>query len=155
MTAEPTLADDEARLAEIAAELAALLHEQVPGWMRRRARSILPGIDPARLETTLADTMEALGPELERILAADVDAGVGTPLAAIRAATGGVTRLLLDCGAVASDRDAFDVRAFPDDLFGLGPASFADIDQGLHEPGLRWGAARAHVHLRRRRELER
>lgn len=155
MNAEPTLADDEDRLAEIAAELARLLRERVPGWLRRRAESIVPGIDPGRLEATLAATMEALGPELDRILSADVDAGAGTPLAAVRAATGDVTRLLVDCGAAVPARDAFDARAFPDDLFGFGPAAFADIDPRLHEPGLRWGAARAHVHLRRRRELDR
>lgn len=155
MDAEPTLADDEDRLAEIAAELASMLRERVPGWLRRRAESIVPGIDPGRLEATLAATMEALGPELDRILSADVDAGAGTPLAAVRAATGDVTRLLVDCGAAVPARDAFDARAFPDDLFALGPAAFADIDPGLHEPGLRWGAARAHVHLRRRRELDR
>ena len=38
-------------------------------------------------------------------------------------------------------------------LLGLvGPAAFSDVDEDLHEPGLVWGAARAHVHLRRRRE---
>jgi hypothetical protein len=99
--------------------------------------------------------MEALIPELERVLTADVDAGAGSPLAVIRAATGGVTRLLVDSGAVVPRRDEFDVRTFPDDLFGFGPAAFTDIDPALHEPGLVWGAARAHVHLRRRRELDR
>ena len=32
------------------------------------------------------------------------------------------------------------------------PASFADLDPTLAELGLRWGAAKAHVVLRRRRE---
>ena len=31
------------------------------------------------------------------------------------------------------------------------PATFADVDPALHEPGLVWGAAKAHVHLARRR----
>ncbi len=30
--------------------------------------------------------------------------------------------------------------------------SFADLDPALHEPGLVWGAAKAHVFLRHRRE---
>ena len=42
-------------------------------------------------------------------------------------------------------------RAFPDDVYDLAPASFADVDPALHEPGLVWGAAKAHVHLARRR----
>jgi hypothetical protein len=38
---------------------------------------------------------------------------------------------------------------FPDDDYGLTPASFADIDPALAEPGLAWGAAKAWVHRRR------
>ena len=40
---------------------------------------------------------------------------------------------------------------FPDDDYDLSPATFADIDESLHEPGLVWGAAKAHVVLTRRR----
>ena len=36
-----------------------------------------------------------------------------------------------------------------DDVYGLAPASFADVDQSLYEPGLEWGAAKAHAHLTR------
>jgi hypothetical protein len=43
------------------------------------------------------------------------------------------------------------MRSFPDDVYDLTPASFADVDPALHEPGLVWGAAKAHVHLARRR----
>ena len=38
-------------------------------------------------------------------------------------------------------------RNFPDDVYDLSPATFADVDPALHEPGLVWGAAKAHVHL--------
>jgi hypothetical protein len=155
VNAEPTLADDQARLAEIAGELAALLERSVPDWLRRCASAVVPDLAPGPLDATVAATMDVLVPELRRVLSADVDAGAGSPLAAIRAATGGVTQLLVDQGATAPPRDEFDVRAFPDDLFGFGPAAFADIDPTLHEPGLVWGAARAHVHLRRRREFDR
>jgi hypothetical protein len=48
-------------------------------------------------------------------------------------------------------RDEFSLRNFPDDVYDLTPASFADVDPELHEPGLLWGAAKAHVHLARRR----
>jgi hypothetical protein len=48
-------------------------------------------------------------------------------------------------------RDEFSERNFPDDTYDLTPASFADVDPSLHEPGLEWGAAKAHVHLARRR----
>ena len=41
--------------------------------------------------------------------------------------------------------------SFPDDPYDLTPGSFADVDPSLHEPGLVWGAAKAHVVLARRR----
>lgn len=96
--------------------------------------------------------MRELAPRLTRVLTADVDAGAGSPLATIREATGRLSAVLVESGARPVQRDAFDEQAFPDDVFALGPASFADIDETLQEPGLMWGAARAHVHLRRRRE---
>jgi hypothetical protein len=51
-------------------------------------------------------------------------------------------------------RDEFSVRSFPDDAYDLSPASFADVDPALHEPGLAWGAAKAYVHLARRRAAD-
>jgi hypothetical protein len=51
----------------------------------------------------------------------------------------------------AIERDRQAEAQFPDDDYDLTPASFADLDPALHEPGLRWGAAKAHVHLRRHR----
>ena len=48
------------------------------------------------------------------------------------------------------ERDEFQVRAFPDDVYDLTPATFADVDPALGDPGLEWGA-QAHVHLARRR----
>ena len=86
------------------------------------------------------------------VLVADVDAGEGSPLALVRDSVGPVTAVLHDLGVAPSVRDEFARRRFPDDLYDLAPASFADVDESLHEHGLAWGAARAHVHLRRRRE---
>ena len=50
-----------------------------------------------------------------------------------------------------ADRDAFAVQQFPDDDYDLAPPSFADVDPGLQELALTWGAAKAHLHLSRRR----
>jgi hypothetical protein len=37
-------------------------------------------------------------------------------------------------------------------VFGLGPASWTDVDPELHEPGITWGAWKAMTVLRRRRD---
>ncbi|MCB0994534.1 MAG: hypothetical protein KDB21_05565 [Acidimicrobiales bacterium] len=90
-------------------------------------------------------------PRLRELLAADIDEQRSTPLALLRGATAYATRALHDLGISPVLRDDFDARSFPDDDYGLVPASLADVDPALHEPGLVWGAAKAYVHLARRR----
>jgi hypothetical protein len=50
------------------------------------------------------------------------------------------------------ERDEFSRRSFPDDMFGLAPATWADVDPSLVEPGLEWGAWKAATIIGRRRE---
>lgn len=154
---EPTLADDEARLAAYAAELADRVDGAIEGWVRRLLISTAAAGGVAAVEADIADAVDAtralVMPELRRVLAADVDAGAGSPLAALRAAVGPMADALDGWGAARPPRDEFLERQFPDDPYQLGPAAFSDVHPDLHEPGLVWGAARAHVHLRRRREV--
>ena len=91
-------------------------------------------------------------PRVRALLATDVDAQMGNPLAVLRALVHHPTAVLRAAGARPVPRDEFSVRSFPDDLYDLTPATFADVDPALHEPGLLWGAAKAHVHLARRRQ---
>ena len=151
------LTDDEAAYHRIAGELADALVEAIPGWIERvgRARMVSAGIDPAPdavdgLRSVGRSIASALDASIREVLTADVDAGAGSPLAVLRAGVGPVTELLRGLGVPPVRRDDFAVRNFPDDAYDLAPASFADVDEALHEPGMVWGAARAHVHLRRR-----
>jgi hypothetical protein len=89
------------------------------------------------------------------LLATDVDVQAGNPLAVLRSLVPHATAVLASAGAQPVARDEFSVRHFPDDVYDLTPASFADVDPTLHEPGLVWGAAKAHVHLARRRRESR
>ena len=153
---EPTLADDEARLTAFSTDLADRIDDAIGRWVTRTltlaaqagGATVVPDDIPEVVTATRASVM----PGLRRILDADVDAGAGSPLAALRAAVGPMTDVLDRWGVERPPRDEFLERQFPGDPYQLGPAAFADIDPELHEPGLVWGAARAHVHLRRRRE---
>jgi hypothetical protein len=89
-------------------------------------------------------------PRLRALLATDIDEQTSTPLALLREAVGPATAVLRDFGAAPVPRDPFAVRAFPEDVYGLAPATFEDIAPELKDPGLEWGAAKAFVHLRRR-----
>ena len=73
------------------------------------------------------------------------------PLAIVRRAVPFPTRVLASTGMPEVVRDEQAQRLFPDDIYDLVPASFGDLDPSAHDPGLRWGAAKAHVMLRRRR----
>lgn len=155
MDAEPdaTLADDEARLAAFAHELVERVDAAIAGWVVRSLRDKGGlGFVEADVAPVVDATRNAIMPALRQILGADVDAGGGSPLAALRAGVGPMTERLTAWGAARPPRDEFQERQFPGDPYELGPAAFADVDLDLHEPGLMWGAARAHVHLRRRRE---
>jgi hypothetical protein len=91
------------------------------------------------------------GPRVRTLLETDIDEQRTNPLAVLRSLVGHPTAVLREAGAQPVARDDFKQRAFPDDVYDLSPASFAEVDPLLHEPGLAWGAAKAYVHLSRRR----
>jgi hypothetical protein len=140
----------EARLAQLADALADAIEAAIPGWVevcvrRHRPHAIQADIDAAAA-AAVADGM----PRLRALLHADVDEQRTNPLAILRSLVRHPTEVLRAAGVQPVARDDFAVRAFPDDVYDLVPASFADVDPSLREPGLLWGAAKAHIVLRRR-----
>jgi hypothetical protein len=149
---------DVAALAAYATALADAVERSVGPWLRAvaldRCASHGVTVDPGgreRLEAVALVAAEVAAAEVRSLLSTDVDQQLTTPLEVLRRATRPVSGLLDEWGVPPTPRDEFDQRAFPDDRHALVPASFADIDESLVEPALVWGAAKAHVHLRRRR----
>jgi hypothetical protein len=89
------------------------------------------------------------GAAVRALLEADIDAQSTTPLALVRRAVRYPTEVLVAAGVAEVERDSFAEAAFPDDVYDLSPATFADIDPSLAEVGLAWGAAKAWTHKRR------
>ena len=129
----------------------------LPGWVERCVTSACEsaGMAGSRLGAAAhaagQQCVAEIGPELRALLAADVDAQQTTPLSILRAAVRFPTRVLADGGVPEPERDDFDASRFPDDPYGLTPASFADIDPALGPIGIAWGAAKAFEVLQRRR----
>ena len=149
---------DAAALARYAEALATAVDSVLEGWVQRCVRRVLAaqGIpedgDVARAVDEAAAAARAEGmPRLRALLATDVDEQRANPLAVLRSLVRHPTAVLRAAGARPVPRDEFQVRAFPDDIYDLAPATFSDVDPALHDPGLEWGAAKAHVHLARRR----
>lgn len=148
--------DDEA-FARYSSALADAIDSAIGPWVLRvvAERCAAAGItqdDTIRVaaDTAARECRTAVVPQIRVLLGTDLDEQRTTPLALLRRAIVYPTAVLAAAGVPPVARDEFAVRSFPDDVYALSPASFGDIDESVHEPGLVWGAAKAHVHLSRR-----
>jgi hypothetical protein len=148
---------DDVQLSEPAVALLSAADQVTAPWLRRvtEAAARRGGVDPDGLgglddvvERAATDVLAAL----ERLLATDVDEQRNNPLSLFRAATSAPTRLLREHEVPEPGGDRFSADHFPDDPYRLGPATWSDIDEQLHVPGLTWGAWKAMEILRRRRD---
>jgi hypothetical protein len=125
----------------------------LPGWVERSvARRIGGDADPAVLAAARDAGRRAaaeVGEAVRTLVALDIDDQRSTPLTLLRAAVRYPTEVLQAAGVPPVERDPIQIRLLPDDLYDLSPASFADVDPALREPGLMWGAAKALAHRRR------
>jgi hypothetical protein len=145
-------------LDDYATALGSAVEAALPRWVERSVERILVAYrgaitDDERAEARRAGdaaTTETM-PALHRLLTTDVDEQRTNPLALLRGAVRYPTRVLQAAGVPPVVRDEFAERAFPADLYDLTPATWADVDPALHEPGLTWSAAKAHMVLARRR----
>lgn len=152
-------ADDLAALARYAAMLAAGVRAALPGWVERSVERVHVAQTQRRPPGDVRDAAAAagraaaaeVGDRVEALLALDIDEQRTGPLALVREAVPYPTEVLRGAGVPPVVRDDFAARQFPDDVYDLSPTSFAELDPDLHELGLVWGAAKAHVHLARRR----
>lgn len=156
-----TTPDDPADLAALAAHAVRLadgVAAALGPWVRRSVAETAdrwrPGSSHALADAAgaAADAAVAeVAPRVRALLDLDVDRQATGPLAIVREAVRHPTEVLARAGVPPGERDEFAVRAFPEDRYGLAPAAFEDLDPALRDLGLVWGAAKAHVVLRRRR----
>lgn len=150
--------DPELALADHAQALAdgieGVLDKWVVGCVVDRVTAWRGSVDPelrAAAHEAGQRCRDEVGPEVRGLLLADIDAQSGTPLTILRRAVSYPTEVLAGAGVPHVVRDGFAERMFPDDVYGLAPASLADIDPSLGELGIAWGAAKAFEHRRRHR----
>ena len=150
---------DAAALAAHATALADAVVAALPGWVERSVAERFrawrgedpPGEVVAAGRVAGASAVGDVEGPLRDLLAQDPDEQRANPLAIVRRAVVRPTGVLRAAGVPPVVRDAHAARLFPDDDYDLAPGAFADLDPALHEPGIVWGAAKAHVVLRRRR----
>jgi hypothetical protein len=141
---------------EQAAALADAVEDVLPRWVERSVQRILVAWRGTADPEVMAAAADAgrraraeVGPRVRALLQADVDEQATTPLAILRGAVRYPSEVLRAAGVPPVARDKHQERLFPDDVYDLAPANFADVDPALTEPGLAWGAAKAFTHLQR------
>jgi hypothetical protein len=150
--------DADAVLRSAGEALGAAVVAALPGWVERSVRGLVEAWRGAADHAVLASAREAgvraaseVGPEVRRLLAEDVDRQWANPLALVRRAVSYPTAVLRDAGVPEVVRDEYDEVHFPDDVYGLTPRTFADVDPALQEVALVWGAAKARASMVRHR----
>lgn len=143
-----------------ATALADAIEAALPGWVERcvahraagAGRAVHPDVARAASAAGVRAQVE-VGGRVRRLLALDIDEQRTNPLSLLRDAVRYPTEVLRGAGVPAVERrDDFAIRAFPDDEYDLTPATWADVDPSLQDPGITWGAWKAYTHLSRRRD---
>lgn len=135
-------------LEEHAEALADAICAALPAWVERSVTARAPELREQAVRAGQR-AVDEVAPEVRALLAADVDEQRTTPLALLREAVRFPAAVLAAARVPPVPRDAFDRERFPDDAYGLTPATWSDVDPGLHELGIAWGAAKAFAHKRR------
>ncbi len=147
--------DDEATLAQCATALAdafaIALGPWVLGAISHRFGQPLPAEVSAQAHAAAEEARTRVAAEIRGLLETDIDSQPTSPLALARQVVPLATAVLQDAGVPPVARDGDARRLHPDDLYDLTPGTFADFGEALHEPGIMWGAAKAYVHLARRK----
>jgi hypothetical protein len=145
-----------ASLETYAEALASGIEAALPGWVTRSVERVMrawTGEVPADVAGAAVragrQAQLETGAAVRALLAADIEEQCTTPLALVRQAVEYPTAVLRQAGVPPVERDRFAERAFPDDSYELSPATWTDVDPGLSELGVNWGAAKAFEHRRR------
>ena len=135
---------------EPAERLASAVDQAIGPWVERSVARIMVAWAGEEPEAVADDARRAaaqatteVGAEVRRLLALDAERQPTNPLSVLRAAVRYPTAVLQRAGVPPVVRDEFRERAFPDDSYDLAPATWKDVDDALHEPGIIWGAWKA------------
>lgn len=133
-------------------ELLVAVEAAYPAWLTSQLRTISGG---SLSEVEIADIVEVSARrainDLVALLQTDVDAQRSNPLHVLRLSTVLANQRLHDCGIAAPHRDEFELSAMPHDVYAIGPLTWKDLGDDVHDAGITWGAWKAATVLTRRR----
>jgi len=131
----------------------------IPEWITNRIQHVClvsGGVIPEIVTTKVAGVAHATQAQVQidlmAVLSVDVDSQRTNPLQVLRGSTLMATALLIEAGIPQVRRDEFEVRSMPDDMFALGPLTWRDLGDDVHDAGIQWGAWKAAMIISRRRD---
>ncbi len=145
------MTEDDQKLAHHATTLLEAAVAAIPAWMSAAIASRAPSVSVGVIDEATERAMAAVVPQLQALLDTDIDEQRTTPLAVLRGLVPFAAEVLDEADAPTRARDADAIALHPDDHHDLTPGGFADFGEAVQTAGLTWGAAKAHVHLARRR----
>jgi hypothetical protein len=132
--------------------------EAVPIWMSRRIHEIVQLASSGDKDVALThishiaqQTQDFVRDHLRQLLIQDVDTQRSNPLHILRRSTSFATAVLQEAQIPPVHRDEFDKSALPDDVYAIGPLTWRDLSEEVHEVGITWGAWKAATVIQRRR----
>jgi hypothetical protein len=135
----------------------AVIHA-VPVWITRRIHEIVQMAPSGDKESVLSEVTQVaqqtqyfVSQHLQQLLGQDVDAQRSNPLHILRRSTAIATKVLQLAQIPFVHRDEFDTSALPDDVYAIGPLTWRDLSEEVHEVGITWGAWKAATVIQRRR----
>jgi hypothetical protein len=135
----------------------AVIHA-VPSWVARRMLEIAShgGVSAGAdfmeaIESVSKLTMQQISGDLLALLTTDVDQQRFNPLQVIREANVFANQSLAMLGVPVPPRDEFDTKVMPHDSYAVGPLTWKDLSEEVHDAGISWGAWKAATVLTRRR----
>lgn len=131
----------------------------IPGWISSAMTAVITDQrgavstqDQQLIDSAVELVLRTVRMRLAQLLALDADAQDMNPLAVLRGATSAATEALREMGLHEVQRDEFEKTSLPDDVFAIGPLTWRDLGDDVHEAGITWGAWKAATILSRRRE---
>jgi hypothetical protein len=132
--------------------------DATPAWVSRSVLLVagMQSVDTGDAGVLITDAGDRarvfVDDRLGTLLNADIDRQRSTPLSVFRDAARFPVEVLHQLGAQPVQRVDVERWASPNDPFGVTPATLADVGEAVQEAGIMWGAAKAAIHLQRRRD---
>lgn len=146
---------------DYSAELLGAILGALPAWIdatiRRRTD---PGSDHlasvlnGEIQRCTREMVEKIDTALTSLFALDVEHQRMNPLQVLRDAASIVGDCLSRLGAQPAVRDEFERASLPTDVYGVGPLTWRDLGEQVHEAGIAWGAWKAATVISRHRAKE-